>query len=156
VAHLAPDDEDRLGPDPEVEPATDARSVPHPTAAHAAAVLAGGMLGTLGRDLLLRAAPARGLAVPWMLIGLNLVGAALLGVVVARVLDPRPERVELRLFVATGLLGGFTTYSSLVSAAIVRGHNDALGTAFLTLLGTAAVGVAAAWLGTLLRPRTTR
>jgi fluoride exporter len=132
--------------DPELEPAAAAHHA-RPSLLHALAVLCGGALGTLARDLLLRAEPAARTSIPWMLVALNLVGAALLGLVVARVLDPRPSAVSLRLFVATGLLGGFTTYSSLVSAAVVSQHDGHAGVAVLTLLGTAIVGVGAAWLG---------
>jgi fluoride ion exporter CrcB/FEX len=67
-------------------------------------------------------------------------------VVVARVLDPRPRATSVRLLLATGLLGGFTTYSSLVSAAIVAGHDGRLGNGFVTLLGTSVAGVLAATL----------
>jgi CrcB protein len=81
-----------------------------------------------------------------MLLALNVVGAALLGLLVARVLDPRPYAAVPRLLLATGVLGGFTTYSSLVSAAVVQGHDGHLAGAFLTLLGTSVVGVAAALL----------
>jgi len=141
------DDDEVYGLDPELEPAFDPAHRARPTAAHGAAVLVGGAIGTLARDLLLRAAPAAHLGFPWTLVSLNLVGAAALGLLVARVLDPHPHRVELRLFLATGVLGGFTTYSSLVSASIVLGHNGHLAAGFATMLGTSLVGVGAAWLG---------
>jgi CrcB protein len=142
-----PLDDDVYGLDPELEPAFDPSHHARPTLAHGLTVLAGGAIGTLARDLLLRAAPAAHLGFPWMLVSLNLVGAAALGLLVARVLDPHPHRVELRLFLATGILGGFTTYSSLVSASIVLGHNGHLATGFATMLGTSLAGVAAAWAG---------
>jgi|ERR1039458_1758709 CrcB protein len=139
--------DDDLGLDPEVEPAPDAAHHARATLPHALVVFVGGALGTLARDLLLRWHPATPNGFPWTLACLNVAGAAALGAVVARVLDPRPTRVELRLFFATGLLGGFTTYSSLVSAAIVTSHRGHVGVAVATLLGTAGVGVLAAWLG---------
>jgi fluoride ion exporter CrcB/FEX len=81
-----------------------------------------------------------------MLVGLNLVGAAALGVLAARYLDLHPGAVGQRLLLATDLLGGFTTYSSLVSAAVVDGHHNHLDVAFVTLLVTSIVGVAAAFI----------
>jgi CrcB protein len=130
--------------DPEVEPQPDARHAARPTPWHGLIVFFGGAGGVLARDALLRTAPTSHDAIPWMLLAINVSGAALLGVVVARVLDPHPRSTELRLLLATGLLGGFTTYSSLVSTAIVAGHDGQLGNAFVTLLATSVVGVVAA------------
>lgn len=107
---------------------------------------AGGTIGTLARDLLLGALPQGNYAIPWTLICLNIIGAALLGVLASRFLDLHPHRHGPRLFLATGVLGGFTTYSSLVSAAVVDGHHNHLDIAFITLLATSIVGVVAAWL----------
>lgn len=130
--------------DPEVEPALDATHAARPTLRHALIVFLGGACGVVARDSLVRSLPPTRDAIPWMLVAINVAGAALLGVVVARVLDPRPRATSVRLLLATGLLGGFTTYSSLVSAAIVAGHDGQLGNGFVTLLGTSVVGVVAA------------
>jgi CrcB protein len=131
--------------DPEVEPAPDATHPARPTLPHACIVFAGGALGVLARDLLLRAAPASPTAIPWMLVAINLVGTITLGLVVAHVLDPRPHIVTLRLLLATGILGGFTTYSSLVSAAIIAGHDGHAGVALAIILGTPVAGVLCAY-----------
>jgi CrcB protein len=130
--------------DPELEPDLDPLHHARATLPHACLVAAGGILGTLARELLLRAAPSSAFEVPWMLVSLNVVGAAALGVLASRLLDTHPRAVGGRLFLATGLLGGFTTYSSLVSAAVVDGHHDHLDVAFVTLLATSFVGVIAA------------
>jgi fluoride exporter len=134
--------------DPEVEPQLDATHRARPTINHALIVFLGGAGGVLARYALLRSAPTTRDAIPWMLVVLNVLGAALLGIVVARVLDLRPGATSLRLLLATGFLGGFTTYSSLVSAAIVSGHDGHLGNGFVTLLGTAVAGVLAAGIST--------
>ena len=140
------------GLDPEVEPARDATHLARPTWRHAGTVALGGALGTLARDGLLHLAPAPPSGFPWMLAALNVFGALMLGLLVARVLDPRPRRTGVRLFFATGLLGGFTTYSSLVTAAILLGHRGRVPLGAATLVGTAVVGVAAAYLASRLRP----
>lgn len=134
--------------DPEVEPAPDDLHAARPTLAHASVVFVGGGLGVLAREGLLHATSTARDAVPWVLVSINIAGAALLGVVVATILDPHPRATSWRLFLATGLLGGFTTYSSLVSAAIVAGHDGRLSNGFVTLLGTSVAGVAAAMLTT--------
>lgn len=46
-------------------------------------------------------------AMPWPTLGINVVGSFLLGVLVG--LDPAPG---WRLFLGTGILGGFTTFSA--------------------------------------------
>lgn len=130
--------------DPEVEPQVDATHRARPTFGHALIVFVGGATGVLARYALLRADPSGRDAVPWMLVALNVVGAALLGIVVTRVLEARSGATPLRLLLVTGLLGGFTTYSSLVSAAIVAGHDGHLGNGFVTLLATSVAGVVAA------------
>jgi CrcB protein len=132
--------------DPELEPDPDPSHHARPTLPHAGLVAAGGILGTLGRDLLLRAMPSSPYSIPWTLMSLNVVGAAALGALAARVLDPRPSAVGRRLFFATGLLGGFTTYSSLVSVSVVAGHHNHLDVGLVSLLATSVVGVAAGWL----------
>jgi CrcB protein len=132
--------------DPEEEPDPDPFHHARPTLPHAFSVAAGGVLGVLARDLLLRAVPPSPFAVPWMLVGINIVGAAALGILASRLFDPHPRAVGRRLFLATGFLGGFTTYSSLLSASVVDGHSNHLDVAFVTLLATSLVGVAVAWL----------
>jgi CrcB protein len=139
------DEPDLLGLDPEVEPDPDGLHHARPSLPHGLVVYAGGAAGVLARYELLALAPVGRDAVPWTLLVLNVVGAALLGLVVRRVLEPRPYNANLRLLLATGLLGGFTTYSSLVSAAVVQGHDGHVGGAVVTLLVTSVVGVAAAW-----------
>lgn len=87
------------------------------------AVALGGALGTLLR--LLVAAPAvlaaRGLG-PGRLLVVNVLGAGLLGLLLAQ-RDATPPRDRRWAFLATGLLGGATTFSSMVVAAGRLGHD---------------------------------
>ena len=70
-------------------------------------VVAGGTLGTALRLGLALAIPdAAGL--PLSTLTANAVGALLIGVLAARL----PTSSDLRVFLATGMLGGFTTYSA--------------------------------------------
>lgn len=140
--------------DPELEPDLDATHRARPTLPHAVVVFVGGSLGVFARDALVRATTTTANSVPWMLLGINVLGAAVLGFVVANVLDPRPHAISLRLLLATGLLGGFTTYSSLVSAAIVAGHDHRVGNALVIIVGTSIVGVAVAAVASRLRTAT--
>ena len=78
-------------------------------------VFLGGALGTAARSLISSVIPPWiGLPVGTFLI--NVVGAFLLGVLLEALALRGPDegiRRNLRLFVGTGILGGFTTYSAL-------------------------------------------
>lgn len=78
------------------------------TVRDAAAVMLGGMIGTLLREAAVLGLPRPdGIGVP--LLAVNLIGSAALGFLVA-VLPARLAR--LRLLLGTGLIGGFTSYSA--------------------------------------------
>ncbi len=105
-----------------------------------AMVWVGGTAGTAARYLISAAVP-NAVHVPVGTVGINVVGAFLLGVLVellARRGEDAGRRRLLRLLLGTGFLGGFTTYSALAvdTVSLVRagsaGHG--LGYALLTLL----------------------
>ena len=75
------------------------------------AVSAGGMLGSLARYAVGLAWPVESGALPWSTLGVNLLGALLLGLLVGT-LEVRP-RPLLRAGLGAGFLGGFTTFSAL-------------------------------------------
>jgi CrcB protein len=76
-------------------------------------ICAGGAFGTAGRYLLgnwlLRVA---GPSFPWGTLAVNLLGSFLLGVIMQIALSTDWISPTLRLTLATGVMGGFTTYSS--------------------------------------------
>ena len=73
----------------------------------------GGAVGTAGRyligDWLMRVA---GPAFPWGTLTVNVLGSFLLGLVMQLALSTDWISPTARLTIATGVLGGFTTYSS--------------------------------------------
>lgn len=78
-------------------------------------VAVGGAVGTLARHLV-SSASAGGGGFPVTTLGINLVGAFVLGVLLEALLRHGRETDRarrLRLGVGTGVLGGFTTYSTL-------------------------------------------
>jgi fluoride exporter len=91
------------GPDPEQE-------VPAQVAYLLAAL--GGALGALGRWAVSEALPAAPDGWPWATLLVNLTGCLLIGVLLAVLLDRFPSSPWLRPFLATGVLGGYTTYST--------------------------------------------
>jgi CrcB protein len=113
------------------------------SSSHLGLVVVGGALGTAARAaLLLIAVPGwQNFAVPVI----NVFGAFVLGVVTGAIVrrGDTPRSRAVRQFLGTGVLGGFTTYSTFALNAVT-------GTAVWLTLATAVVGVFAAWLGLLL------
>ena len=110
----------------------------------------GGAVGTLARFGLARALPTRD-GWPLATLAANLVGAFLLGLLLEILVRRGPEdaaRRRLRLALGTGVLGGFTTFSSLaIEIERLGAEGSALagagyGLASIALgLGCAAAGV---------------
>lgn len=121
---------------------------------HWVAAAVGGGLGSLARYLLQgwvqrRADHLHGRAevFPWGTLAVNLCGCLLIGLLVGLFELRGRMAPETRTFVLVGLLGGFTTFSSLglESFALLRGGSA--GLALLNLAGSSAAGLAAVALG---------
>ncbi|WP_313409865.1 CrcB family protein [Aeromicrobium sp.] len=114
-----------------------------------ALVVVGGAAGTLIRALLEESFGAGPGEWPWATFAINVGGSFLLGLLVAVVTrwggDPR-----VRLALGTGLLGGFTTYSTFVVEVdqLLRAGHVGLGAGYA--LGSVLLGVAASAAGLLL------
>src|SRR6201995_5601300 len=78
-----------------------------------AAIYAGGVIGALGRVGLAEALPHGVGAWPWATFIVNMIGAALLGWFVTRLGERLPPPTYRRPFLATGVCGGLTTFSTL-------------------------------------------
>jgi len=87
---------------------------------------------------------------PVTTVGINLLGALLLGslleTLVRQGADSGGNRT-VRLFLGTGLLGGFTTYSALATHSALLLHGGVIGLALAYALGTVLLGGVATWLG---------
>lgn len=124
-----------------------------PLLALAGLVAAGGAVGTTARALLEEAfAPVPG-AWPWTTFWINVTGSFVLGVLLESLVRSGPDagwRKGVRLGCGTGVLGGFTTYSTFAVEVerLASGGHVGLGAAYA--LGSVALGVAAACLGGLL------
>ena len=112
---------------------------------HILLVAIGGALGSSARYLTGQAALRLfGPGFPWGTLAVNVVGSLAIGVfaeLITRRFDGSPE---LRMFVVTGILGGFTTFSAFsleVTAMMERGdHMTAAAYVLLSLvLSVAAV-----------------
>lgn len=115
---------------------------------NAALVAAGGALGSVLRWLVIVTAGARyGAAFPWGTLAVNLAGSYLIGVVAELALGPVSVSPALRLFLATGICGGFTTFSSFTLDALVLTRDGNPGVAALYVGGSVALGLVALYLG---------
>ncbi|KTR10417.1 membrane protein [Curtobacterium luteum] len=106
-------------------------------------VALGGAAGTALRDVINTLLPAHG-GVSWSIFWVNIVGAFLLGLLLEALAHRGPDegrRRALRLLLGTGVLGGFTTYSTLAestAALFIDGRGLAgTGYALLTVLAGA-------------------
>jgi CrcB protein len=114
-----------------------------------AVIALGGGLGGLARwslTLLVHPAPGR---FPWATFAANVSGCLLMGVLMVVVLEvARPSRY-LRPFLAVGVLGGYTTFSTFMLDVhgLVAGGQAALAATYL--LGSLLAGLVAVWVGAL-------
>lgn len=104
-----------------------------------AVVAAGGALGTAARDALgTRLAPSPG-SVPWVTLATNLAGAFLLGLGAAWLVERGAGAPWVRPFALIGVLGSFTTFSTVAVGADLLIH-DGAGAAAGTYLGVSVLG----------------
>ncbi|HET7412298.1 MAG TPA: fluoride efflux transporter CrcB [Pararhizobium sp.] len=76
-------------------------------------VAIGGAIGATCRHLVgILTLRLFGSGFPWGTITVNIVGSFLMGVIVELIAKRFNASLELRLFLMTGILGGFTTFSS--------------------------------------------
>lgn len=133
-----------LDPDAPPSPLT------RPTPDVALAVAAGGAIGGGLRWAVNHLLPPGDAGFPWATFAENVTGAFVLGFVVVWITGLLPGTRRLRPFLATGLLGGYTTFSAYaeeVRALLGTGHGS---TALAYLSATLVVGLAASAFGIVL------
>ena len=85
----------------------------------------------------------------WGTLFVNVTGSFALGLFLAYALNRGEISSDLRAMVAVGLLGGYTTFSTLSYDTVRLLESGELSRAAINLLGNLVVGIAAAWLGIL-------
>ena len=83
---------------------------------------------------------------PWPTLLVNLAGAFAAGYLLIR-LQQHPQAALWRAVLVVGLLGGFTTFSSLMVELLLLARQARPGGALLYLLVSVAGGMLAVWLG---------
>lgn len=109
---------------------------------------AGGFAGSIARflsqQLILRYYPS---SFPWGTLIVNIVGCFLIGVVYAFSTKGNLLSPEIRLLLATGFCGGFTTFSSFAYDNISLLREGELFYTFLYIAASVTIGLLAAYAG---------
>ncbi|MCC2111757.1 MAG: fluoride efflux transporter CrcB [Hyphomicrobiales bacterium] len=107
---------------------------------HLLVVAAGGAAGAALRHLVnLWTLRALGPGFPWGTLTVNLLGSLMMGVFIELLALKFQGSTNLRLLVATGMLGGFTTFSAFSLDLVVMIERGATATA-AAYIGTSVIG----------------
>ena len=111
-----------------------------------AVVALGGAIGAVARYAASLWWPAESGGFPWTTFGINVVGCAVIGVFMVVVTEAWAAHRLVRPFFGTGVLGGFTTFSTYavdIQKLVASGHPR---TAPAYLAATLIAALAAVWL----------
>lgn len=112
-------------------------------------VFLGAGLGGVMRHGVNLAAARLGSGFPWGTMTINVLGSVAMGLVTGW-FAARGGGMGARLFIATGILGGFTTFSTFSLEAFVLIERGETAAALAYVLGSVMVGVAGLVLGLML------
>ncbi len=122
-----------------------------------ASVVGGGVLGTLTRWWVDGLFPSSPEGFPWGTLVINVTGAFALGVVGVILIERVAHSGHLRTFLGIGLLGSYTTFSTMALEGVLLIEVGRIGLAagywVATLVFGQMAGVYGMWLGRLRIPR---
>jgi CrcB protein len=111
-------------------------------------VALGGALGSVARYLTgILATRLFGPSFPWGTLIVNIVGSFAIGVLVELIARRLNASMEMRLFLVTGVMGGFTTLSSFSLDFATLFERGDLGLAFVYVAATLVISIAAVFAG---------
>ncbi len=110
---------------------------------------AGGALGAGARYLLyVECTRLWASGFPWVTLMVNIVGSLLIGALAVVFLERWwPESIGLRIFLITGFLGGFTTFSSFSLDFVALMERAEVGSALIYAASSVVLSIAACWVG---------
>jgi fluoride exporter len=112
------------------------------------AVALGGAAGATGRYLFAaQALRLFGPGFPWGTLGVNIIGSFVMGVIVEALALRFQVSPEMRAFLVTGLLGGFTTFSAFSLDVSLLLEKKDIGLAALYAFGSLGGAVLALFFG---------
>ena len=137
-----------VDPDASAGPPAPARRVPaHRRLDVLAAVAAGGAIGSLGHYGVTTLLPTGTGQFPTATLIVNITGSFLLGLVLVLLIERLPPTRYARAFLAVGVIGSFTTFSSFVVITVQLVSERHISTAAVYFLATVLGGLAVAQLG---------
>ena len=102
----------------------------------------GGGIGSVARYLVtLLAAATLGPRLPWGTLAVNIIGGFVMGLITGA-FEGRTHDPDLRLFLTTGILGGFTTFSAFSLDAVRLMQNESLAIAGGYVVASVALAIA--------------
>ncbi len=111
-------------------------------------VAAGGAIGASLRHLVGTASlRILGSSFPWGTLFVNVFGSLLMGLFIAWLTKRTGTSNELRLFFATGVLGGFTTFSAFSLDVVNMVERGAMTSAFGYIAASVVISLAAVFIG---------
>jgi CrcB protein len=84
---------------------------------------------------------------PWGTLAVNIVGSFIIGLSVEMIARRLNASMELRVFIVTGIIGGFTTWSSFSLDTMVLFERGAITAAAAYVIGSLVVSFAAVFAG---------
>lgn len=115
------------------------------------AVAAGGVLGTLARWWVEQIVTSSPSGFPWATLIVNVTGAFALGAIGVLLIERVTYVGHLRTFLAIGLLGSYTTFSTMAveGVRLIESHHAALAAGYwvTTLVFGQVAGLFGMWLG---------
>jgi CrcB protein len=108
-------------------------------------VALGGMIGALGRYGIAVAWPTPAATFPWATFVTNVVGCALIGALMVLISDVWTPHRLIRPFAGTGILGGFTTFSTYSVDVERLLASSAARTGLALLVAMPAAAIVATW-----------
>jgi len=111
-------------------------------------VAAGGAIGASLRHLSgIAAVRLFGAGFPWGTLLVNILGSFIMGFFIAWMVKKTGISNDVRLFVATGVLGGFTTFSAFSLDVANMVERGAMSTAFIYIAASVVISLSAVFIG---------
>ena len=111
-------------------------------------VAAGGAIGASLRHLSgMAAVRLFGTGFPWGTLFVNVFGSFLMGLFIAWMVKKTGVSNDVRLFMATGILGGFTTFSAFSLDVANMVERGAISSVFIYIAASVIISLAAVFIG---------
>jgi CrcB protein len=113
------------------------------------AIACGGAAGALARYAITTAIPTRPGHIPWGTLLINVSGSAVLGFLLVVIAERIPGDRLARPVLGTGMIGAYTTFSTLAVESVLLGRDGRALTAVAYVLMSLILGLIAVAMGTL-------